>query len=605
MSSTATATATTAAAAVAASASFAALQLSCRGNAARERVLRDLVAFLEARGELAQLQALPRTPKGASVDWLRLYEEVVARGGFEVVTRRALWGAIAARDCLALDVMPYTLALYYERYLYAFEAKQVFGRDVPSLSAAAPLKKRTSGAFEQEDNGDNKDVSRIATASELQEAQNMGGTPLPPAPKRLKVQRSGQPRADLGTLHGLVLALDSSLPAEALRALNLLSVLSFGNPSDPDSDLLVDSVPGLLDALYRQLQQCALLPHQLFQRELEDTPTQRARRRLLHGGGGSDEASGGGSSQRELRSARGLLLLNILRNLSMVAENEKLIADHEELCVYLILLLRSVDEPVRVIRANSRDRLPYQSQLSELGDHALDILCNVAKRLDFVALHPPAALELWHPHYQLAAHVWKKERVLPLECLLQQLARLLLLPPTLVKRSVLLRTCELLCSVCRDVAVRHALALSATLQDPKLLDRVVALLATTTFSTTGRDDVAMDAEDYDDDDDDDDDGRDEHAGGGENSKWPAPWENDGHPSGVGMGVVYVSPEGTRSVGAHGDATDAQIDHEVRDAALEVLFRLADAGDDAKVRVVDCVCGGAVTLAATFFPYKWC
>lgn len=556
--------ATTTTTAAAPSAGLVALQLSCRGNPARERVLRDFVAFAEARGELAQLQALPRTPKGAAIDWLRLYEEVVARGGFELVTRRKLWGAIAARDCMALDLMPFTLALYYERVLFAFEAKQLFGRDVPP--SAVPAKRATSnGAAVAMNDAD----ARIATGSELQEAQNMGGTPLPPPPKRLKVQRSGHANADMGTLHGLVLALDSDLPAEVLRAVNLLSVLSFGNPNDADSDLLVDSVPGLLDALYRQLQQCALLPHQLFARELEDSSAQRARRRLLN----VSEDVG----QRELLNARGLLLLNILRNLSMVAENEKLLADHEEICVFLILLLRTIDQQ-RQPALHRGDSAATTNP--EIGDHALDILCHISKRIDFVALHPPAKLELWHPQYQLAAHVWKKERVLPLECLLQQLARMLLQPQ--LKRSVLLRTCELFCNVCRDASVRHALASSETLRDPKLLDRVVGLLACARQDFASRKQQPPGGgggvhvyEDYEMDDDEDDDLDDND----ENSKWPAPWENDGHPSGVGMGVVYVSPEGNRSVGG---GADSQIDHEVRDAALEVLFRMSDVGDDAKV-----------------------
>lgn len=93
-----------------------ALQLSCRGNAVRERILRDLVSFAEARGELQQLQSLPKTPKGAAIDWLRLYEEVAARGGYQLVSRQRRWTEIVAKQCMDIDVMPYTLALYYERY---------------------------------------------------------------------------------------------------------------------------------------------------------------------------------------------------------------------------------------------------------------------------------------------------------------------------------------------------------------------------------------------------------------------------------------------------------------------------------------------------------
>lgn len=97
-------------------ASLLALQLSCRGNALRERILRDLVSFAEARGELHQLQNLPKTPKGATIDWLRLYEEVVARGGYQLVSRQRRWPEIVANECMGIDVMPFTLALYYERY---------------------------------------------------------------------------------------------------------------------------------------------------------------------------------------------------------------------------------------------------------------------------------------------------------------------------------------------------------------------------------------------------------------------------------------------------------------------------------------------------------
>lgn len=438
------------------------------------------------------------------------------------------------------------------RYLYAFEEKQLFGRDVPPSTVPVIPSKR------QYDTDD----ERIATASELQEAQNMAGTALPHPSKKLKVQRSHAHNPDLGTMHGIVLALDSNIPEEVLKAINLLSVLSYGNPHDPESELLVDGVPGLLDAIYRQLQECALLPHQLIQSDMSDTPLQRARRRLLNMG---DE-----TGQRELLDARGLLLLNIVRNLSMVAENEKLLADHEEICVFLILVLRTID----------------RKRNQEVGDHALDILCNISKRIDFFSLHPPAKLEIWHPQHQLSSHLWKKEKLLPLECLLQQLKKMVLRPQ--LKRSVLLRTCELFCNVCRDVSLRPALASSKALQDPALLDRVVGLLACSRqdFGPAGSRKKQQGGvqiyEDYDMEDDDEDDGDDNDDA--ESSRWPAPWESDGYPSGVGMGVVYVSPEGNRNVGSASNLDDdSKIDHEIRDAALEVLFRLSDSDDESKVR----------------------
>lgn len=450
------------------------------------------------------------------------------------------------------------------RFLYAFEAKQLFGRDIPPTAAGS---KRPAAAAPE----------AIASVNELQEAQSVGGTPLPPVTKRLKVQR--QLRSDLGTMHGLVLALDSDLPHEVSRALNLLSVLSYGNPSDAESEMMVDAVPGLLDALYRQLQTCRVLPHQLMQ-DAEaighgtaiNPQQQRARRRLLN----IAEDVG----QREMLDSRCLLVLNIVRNLSMIGANEKAIADHEDLCVFLMLALRC-----------AKDRQ------EEIADNVLDILCNISKRIDFLSLHPPTALQTWHPSYQLASHLWKKERLLPLECLLQQLRRMLLDPRA--KRSVVLRTCELLCNVCRDRSVQSLLSASPSLQDPAFLDRVVSLLACTRDDfiyagssarkkhQTQHGGFPMD-QDYDMDDSDDD--GDITDGEDGTSKWPAPWESDGLASGVGMGVVYVSAEGNRNSllpshhhHANGETEDLKFDHEMRDAAMEVLFRLSDGDDAAKVR----------------------
>lgn len=94
-----------------------ALQLSCRGNAARERLLRDWVTFAEARGELARLRSLPKTRRGAPLDWLRLYEEVVTRGGAQEVTQHRQWPEVqcALGGGALIGLLPYQVATYYER----------------------------------------------------------------------------------------------------------------------------------------------------------------------------------------------------------------------------------------------------------------------------------------------------------------------------------------------------------------------------------------------------------------------------------------------------------------------------------------------------------
>lgn len=586
-----------------------ALQMSCRGNAGRERVLRDWMSFLEARGELSRLQRLPTTRRGAPLDWLRLYEEVAARGGFTRVSQRRQWPEVqrVLGGGASVDLLPFQLASHYQRcvarrwrsidrsvplsdvlayrFLHPFEEKQLFGRDVPSPDDGfipVNINKRGAGAA----NG----AEAIATANELQEAASATGTPLPRALKRVKTENHhGGNAAEFGTLHGLVMALDSGLPAEVHRALNLLTILSFGDPHDNsmatanENELLVDNVPGLLDALYRQLMLCELLP------QPSDSPK---RRHLLN--------KSIDIGQREILDARALLILNIMRNLSMIRENEKPMADHDELCVLLIMALRSCFE-----------RNP------EIGDHILDTLCCLSKRINFLSLHPSGDLQVWHPHHQLSVQLWKKERILPLECLLQQLVHMLKIslsigsswgilnkshfksrsrPALPSRRSVVLRVCELLNNVCRDVSLKHALSSSVALRDREFLDTVVALLACTRHEfASGKSknqdtqfgfpidlDEELDAEltSTNGNNDDDDDIMDETDT--EGSRWPAPWENDGLPSGIGMGIVYVTPEGNRHVANEEDAR--LLDHEIRDAALEILFRLSNCDDEVKVRV---------------------
>ncbi|POM74065.1 Hypothetical protein PHPALM_9027 [Phytophthora palmivora] len=562
--------------AVAAKETLLALQLSCRGDAARESTLRDWMKFAEGRNEVPLLQTLPKTPTGAAIDWLKLYDEVVARGGFTIVSQRQQWPEILGPNGLNIKgLLPYQLAAHYDRYLRAFEEKQLFGRDLPTSEptmSVLPSKRRV-----QEETED--DEAPVATVQDLQDAQGgMGGTPLPRANKRFKAQRELQ--THLGTLHNIVLALDSDIPEQVMSALNLLTVLSYGDDSGDTSgqhqvssatananatanenQLVVDNVPGLLDALYRQLVVCKLLPDET---EMEQLQT---RRRLLN--------LTVDDGERELLDSKALIVLNILRNLAIIGANEKPIAVHDEICVFLIMALRYVNSSDARNCRGGRSRAAV-----DIGDHILDTLCAISKRIDFLALHPPATLEVWHPQYQLSSQMWKKERVVPLECLLRELRRILVdRELKQQRRSVVLRACELLTNVCRDVGIKKYLSSSQALQDPALLNRVVALLGCSRqeflprgskhkkqqqahgFPTEA--DYDMDAESDSDEDD--------MTDGDDNSRWPAPWENDGLPSGVARSMQF-------------DDEANQLDHEMRDAALEVLFRLSDYDDVTKLRM---------------------
>ncbi|TDH70139.1 hypothetical protein CCR75_000160 [Bremia lactucae] len=573
-------------AAVAAKETLLALQLSCRGDSARECILRDWIKFVESRKEVSLLRSLPKLPSGGAIDWLKLYEEVVARGGFAIVSQRRQWSDVLGPNGLNIKgLMPYQLAAHYDRYLRAFEEKQLFGRDAPVSETTMSVLPSKRGAEEEDD------AAPVATMQDLQDAQGgMGGTPLPRVNKRFKAQRELQ--THLGTLHNIVLALDSNLPEQELSALNLLTVLSYGdgmeeqhqvtrgtsvNTTALENTLMVDNVPGLLDALYRQIISCKVLP------QFNDWHSPKVRRQLLN-----LKIDDG---ERELLDSKALLVLNIVRNLAIISANEKPLATNEEWCVFLIVMLRCVN--------NRGFRNGYRRASVEIGDHILDTLCAISRRIDFLALHPPASLEVWHPQYQLSTQLWQHEQIFPLECLLRELCRILVNRPLQQqRRSILLRACEVLTNVCRDVALKSFLASSKALKDPALLDRMVALLGCSRqdflphksrFKRQERDsNEAHEDINYADSD------SDNTTDGDDNSRWPAPWENDGLPSGVGFGVVYVSPEGVRHTtssphingarAAHAMAFDEELDHEMRDAALEVLFRLSDYDDAMKLRM---------------------
>ncbi|CAI5740701.1 unnamed protein product [Hyaloperonospora brassicae] len=587
-----------------------ALQLSCRGDAARECLVRDWVKLADERNETSLFHQLPKSPSGAAIDWLKLYEEVVARGGFTLVSQHQQWAEILGPTGLNIKgLLPYQLAAYYERFLRALEEKQLFGRDLPrnttTTTSVLPGKRRSFQQQSSVNDINDDDEAPIATMQDLQDAQGgMGGTPLPRANKRFKAQRELQ--THLGTLHSIVLALDSEIPEQVMSALNLLTILSFGgesggaggtvsaavanaNATANENELVVDNVPGLLDALYRQLVTCKLLPDE---KEVEQDLVMR--RRLLN--------LTVGDGERELLDSTALMVLNILRNLAVVGANEKPIAAHDELCMFYIMALRYVNNSDARNCRSGRSRAAV-----EIGDHVLDTLCAIAKRIDFLALHPPATLEIWHPQYQLSSQLWKKERILPLECLLRELRRILVdRDLKQQRRSVVLRACELLTNVCRDVAIKKYLSASQALQDPALLDRVVALLGCSRHEFLPRGSKHQKQQlqqahafpteaDYDMDAEDSDDGDSDETDRDDNSRWPAPWENDGLPSGIGMGIVHVSPEGVRNTsssshvsGAHAAQSmafgDDQLDHEMRDAALEVLFRFSDHDDATKLRM---------------------
>ncbi|KAH9093933.1 hypothetical protein Ae201684P_016553 [Aphanomyces euteiches] len=294
------------------------LQLLCRGNVGKTRVLQSLLAYYQKIAPHMQQLALPTVPDltlsiPRSIDLVQLYEEVVEKSGYEFACEKQLWAGIA--QTMKLKIQPAKLQALYALWLKGFEEHQVFGK-----------KRNASVAF----------TEPIATHAEIQLTTSIRQTPLPVVTKRLKTHR--QQLSDLGTMHRLVLALDSTLEDHIEWALNQLTVLSYGSTKENDCDLLLAHVPGLMDALMRQI----------------SLPTQST---LL---ANVPETASALQAQPDMRLERACRVLNIIRNLSMIADNEAAIASHE---IFLNLAPQ--------LLSTSHD---------EIIDLLWDIVCQVSKQ---------------------------------------------------------------------------------------------------------------------------------------------------------------------------------------------------------------------------------
>ncbi|KAH9195301.1 hypothetical protein AeNC1_002714 [Aphanomyces euteiches] len=452
------------------------LQLLCRGNVGKTRVLQSLLAYYQKIAPHMQQLALPTVPDltlsiPRSIDLVQLYEEVVEKGGYEFACEKQLWAGIA--QTMKLKIQPAKLQALYALWLKGFEEHQVFGK-----------KRNASVAF----------TEPIATHAEIQLTTSIRQTPLPVVTKRLKTHR--QQLSDLGTMHRLVLALDSTLEDHIEWALNQLTVLSYGSTKENDCDLLLAHVPGLMDALMRQI----------------SLPTQST---LL---ANVPETASALQAQPDMRLERACRVLNIIRNLSMIADNEAAIASHE---IFLNLAPQ--------LLSTSHD---------EIIDLLWDIVCQVSKQMK--------QLQNEWLNFVMEALVDPKQ-----------------------KRSVVLRAAEVLClwmkSFCGRI-MQHG-------RFHAVLTRVIECCSRNRQDTLMVEDEEPTYPELDDEDDDDD-----HIGADEEDEvpsWPAPWEANYSSSateiGASMGIVFASK-------GDGEPEFKKIDQEIRDRMLQVLFHLSEQND---------------------------
>ncbi|ETV70405.1 hypothetical protein, variant [Aphanomyces astaci] len=303
------------------------LQLLCRGNMGKTRILQSLLAYYQKVSPHLQQQALPTVPDltlniPRSIDLVQLYEEVVERGGYDAVSEHSRWTSISLS--MKLKIAPSKLQVLYSTWLRGFESHQIGPR---------------------KEGGRHDDMAEpVATHAELQLATSIRQTPLPVVTKRLKTHRNQL--CDLGVMHRLVLALDSNLPDHVEWALNQLTVLSFGAPKDPDCDLLLSHVPGLLDALVRQLSSPSHAP-------------------ILASTNNHHDGVFGHPIMHADRTCR---VLHILRNLSMIPDNQPHLASH---AAFLALV-------PRMLRYSPPSSL---QQLDRYNREAVDLLWDVAVQL--------------------------------------------------------------------------------------------------------------------------------------------------------------------------------------------------------------------------------
>ncbi|RHY26829.1 hypothetical protein DYB32_007242 [Aphanomyces invadans] len=280
----------------------------------------DVVRPTESLGDLARTrkqQALPTVPDltlniPRSIDLVQLYEEVVDKGGYDAVSKNARWPSVALS--MKLKIAPTKLQALYATYewLRGFEAHQI-------------------GPKRHRDTSD-EPTEPIATHAEIQLTTSVRQTPLPVVTKRLKTHRNQL--SDLGVMHRFVLALDSNLPDHVEWALNQLIVLSFGSPKDPDCDLLLAHVPGLLDALLRQI-------------HLSSTHADPS---LLSSSMNPDDVNDVSVFEHPVMQAdRTCRVLHILRNLAMVPDNQTVLASHTAVLDLLPVALKQSqpDMPAR------------------------------------------------------------------------------------------------------------------------------------------------------------------------------------------------------------------------------------------------------------------
>lgn len=76
------------------------------------QILKSILKVAQSCEQLDRFETIP-VVSGKPLDIVRLFHEVLRRGGEEAVTSNRLWSVIAAKDCMQLDTQSFELHEMY------------------------------------------------------------------------------------------------------------------------------------------------------------------------------------------------------------------------------------------------------------------------------------------------------------------------------------------------------------------------------------------------------------------------------------------------------------------------------------------------------------
>lgn len=282
--------------------------------------------------------------------------------------------------------------------------------------------------------------------------------------------------------------------------------------------LYVSKVPGILDALFRQLQDHITLEAEPVAKRYKISALFNLSNHV---------------GERHVFEGRLLIVLNIMRNLSFSLQNQRPIGTHKHLPSLLVKCLKARNV--------------------EIKQHALDILSSVSRYIGMSEdeTDDDGSLDIMRRRNFPGNDVGDPEQVT--KELAQEAMSLLFSN----NREEVLSSCEILMNVARR-PVNETIFENAPDAFFRRLSNLLSMNATGVCSLKSQG----------------------CAPKSNGPSWLVPWSDSNQSIGSGMGVVYGPKETAHSSWP----SDEYLDHEVRDAAVEAIYHIANYGPIVKLKI---------------------